>query len=79
MGVDTDPQGGVFIADVGASRSASRPGSRITTVGGGTVLPGDGGDATDAQLGHTTVVSANSAFDYYIATGRRVRHVGGLT
>ncbi len=80
-GVAVSAGGTVYIADYLNNRiRAVTPTGMITTVaGGGTVVPGDGGPATAAQLAYPAGVWVDAAGNLYIAETNSglIRQVGG--
>jgi hypothetical protein len=79
VGVAVDGNGDVFIADTSNNRIREvNPSGIITTVaGGGNNGLGDGGPATNAQLGTPTGLAVDGSGDLFIAdsANRRIREV----
>jgi hypothetical protein len=76
--VATDARGNVYVADTGNYRIRKiDPNGIITTVAGtgGYGFSGDGGKATDAQIGEPDGLAVDAVGNLYIADGGRIRIV----
>src|SRR5262249_1015295 len=75
--VTVDSAGNVYIADTNNFRVRKVSSGIITTVAGNGVkgYSGDGGQATNAQLGSPTALKIDSGGNLYIADGHAVRIV----
>jgi uncharacterized protein (TIGR03437 family) len=82
-GVALDSNGNIFIADSSNARvrKVSMSGIITTVAGGGSVDPGDGGLATNAQLSNPAGVAVDASDNLYIADigSRSVREVSSAT
>lgn len=76
-GVAADAAGNVYIADSRNNRVRIVPpnGNISTFAGGGTAVPGDGGLATNANLGGVSGVAVDNSGNVLIASGNQIRQV----